>query len=1084
MHLRSLTLQALGPFAGRHTIDFEQLGASGLFLLEGPTGAGKSTIIDAIVFALYGKVASAEASDDRLRSGYADDATETFVELVFETGSGVYRVWRSPERLRAKKRGTGTTKQQAGVKLWRLGAADGADGELLSTRLDEAGAEIQRAIGLDRSQFVQTIVLPQGEFASFLRADPERRRGLLQKVFGTEVYERVQERLAAMRVEAQRAVADARSGVAAATAHFVGAAGIRSAPPAPLPALLSALPPAPLPALPVPAVSDPDVSGVARAQDRGGSDTSAGAAGHPDVSDPARAGGRATPDGSAEGGASPRSAPAAALVGADELRELGESADPALLPAVHAHVAALSAVAAARARAEEAARAVVDEARRALDEARTLADSLARRDALRAERARLAEQAASHTDDVRRRDRARRAAVVRPALQAAEAAESAAQASRERLDAARTQVAPDFAHLDRRGLTDARDELAGQVATLRRLQEVESGMPSRRMRLASAETTLEDSLAEQAILADDAAVRPSVRVDLLSAIAAAREVTAELPLRRQRRETTRAARDAAQAADDLSIELGEAAAAAAAALAAAGEAIAGEAYLRTRRLAGMAGELAASMAEGEPCPVCGSVEHPHPAALAADHASAEQVEAAGRTRQAAEHASAQASSHVATLTERLTRLREQAGPRSVHELDREIDELGTLVQMASSAERELVVLQERLENHDLETDELRLRAQALATSVATARVTIETLSASITADQEEIDAARADAPTVAARVAQLDAQVRACSALAEALEVVDRAEHDLTTRAAELATALADHGFADSDDARAAHLPERELARLEESIGAHAAAVARVELGLADPALVDLDDDVAVDLPGAQARFTEAEAVASTAGREAALAASAASSAVGAMGAVEAALEAHAAARDRAAPVTRMADLAAASGGDNTKRLTLATYVLVKRFEDVVAAANDRLLAMSDGRFELVRSDEREDVRTRRTGLSMRVIDHRLDAERDPRTLSGGETFYVSLCLALGMADVVTAEAGGIELGTLFVDEGFGSLDPDTLEAVLAELGKLRAGGRVVGVVSHVEALKQAIAERIEVRRLADGSSTLRVVAG
>ena len=139
---------------------------------------------------------------------------------------------------------------------------------------------------------------------------------------------------------------------------------------------------------------------------------------------------------------------------------------------------------------------------------------------------------------------------------------------------------------------------------------------------------------------------------------------------------------------------------------------------------------------------------------------------------------------------------------------------------------------------------------------------------------------------------------------------------------------------------------------------------------------------------------------------------------------------------------------------------------------------------MSDGRFELVRSDEREDIRARRTGLAMKVVDHRVEAARDPRTLSGGETFYVSLCLALGMADVVTAEAGGIDLGTLFVDEGFGSLDPHTLDAVLAELGKLRAGGRVVGVVSHVEAMKQQLADRIEVRRLPDGSSTLTVRAG
>jgi len=158
--------------------------------------------------------------------------------------------------------------------------------------------------------------------------------------------------------------------------------------------------------------------------------------------------------------------------------------------------------------------------------------------------------------------------------------------------------------------------------------------------------------------------------------------------------------------------------------------------------------------------------------------------------------------------------------------------------------------------------------------------------------------------------------------------------------------------------------------------------------------------------------------------------------------------------------------------------------VLVRRFEDVVAAANARLVGMPDGRYELVRSDRKEDVSSRRTGLAMRVLDHHTEQPRDPRTLSGGETFYVSLCLALGLADVVTAEAGGIDLGTLFVDEGFGSLDPHTLDQVLAELDRLRAGGRVVGVVSHVDALKQTIADRIEVRRTPAGPSTLTVRAG
>jgi exonuclease SbcC len=323
----------------------------------------------------------------------------------------------------------------------------------------------------------------------------------------------------------------------------------------------------------------------------------------------------------------------------------------------------------------------------------------------------------------------------------------------------------------------------------------------------------------------------------------------------------------------------------------------------------------------------------------------------------------------------------------------------------------------------------------------------------------------------------------------DALATLDNAAQNRAGRASELAAALTEHGFADAGAARAAMLTPVDLAELDAQVRAYDAELARVRAGLAEPEIAGLPDEP-VDSAGLEVVLTASRdeldvrrAAAADAGGAAGRAVDRSTSSATALRQVEAAARTLLAAVADSAPVLRMANLASAAGSDNSRALTLATYVLVRRFEDVVAAANDRLVLMSDGRYELVRSEEREDVRTRKTGLSMRVVDHATGSERDPRTLSGGETFYVSLCLALGMADVVTAEAGGIDLGTLFVDEGFGSLDPHTLDAVLAELGRLRAGGRVVGVVSHVEALKASIAERVEVRRLADGSSALTVRA-
>ena len=159
----------------------------------------------------------------------------------------------------------------------------------------------------------------------------------------------------------------------------------------------------------------------------------------------------------------------------------------------------------------------------------------------------------------------------------------------------------------------------------------------------------------------------------------------------------------------------------------------------------------------------------------------------------------------------------------------------------------------------------------------------------------------------------------------------------------------------------------------------------------------------------------------------------------------------------------------------NRLRMRLSAYVLAARLEEVAAAATVRLERMSNGRYQLVHSDEGARGRSR-GGLELRIVDGWTGRERPPSTLSGGETFLASLALALGLADVVAAEAGGSRLETLFIDEGFGSLDERTLDEVLDVLDALREGGRVVGIVSHVAELRQRIPARLHVVKGRDGS--------
>ncbi|EYR61874.1 hypothetical protein N866_14805, partial [Actinotalea ferrariae CF5-4] len=399
---------------------------------------------------------------------------------------------------------------------------------------------------------------------------------------------------------------------------------------------------------------------------------------------------------------------------------------------------------------------------------------------------------------------------------------------------------------------------------------------------------------------------------------------------------------------------------------------------------------------------------------------------------------------------------------------------------ARAAVRRRTELDQALVRHDQETVALDQRVGALATRLAAERAEVGSLTARLAEDSAAVGAELDGRATVADRVAHVRDRARRIGAWLDATAAVLSATTSVDRCEADLAAALARAGLASAAEVRAAAVADATLQEWTRRVEQHARDLHRVRAALVEPTLRDLAEDAVADVVGAEARHRAADDVATSL---AAQVRDRAQAAEDALERLRAAVDAAEHVRREAVPVVRMADVATAVGADNAKQLTLATYVLARRFEDVVAAANGRLTVMSSGRFELVRSEEREAARSRRTGLAMKVVDHEVGGERDPRTLSGGETFYVSLCLALGLADVVTAEAGGTELGTLFVDEGFGTLDPETLEVVLGELGRLRDGGRVVGVVSHVEALKQAIAERVEVRRLPGGGSTLTVRA-
>ena len=406
MRIHSLTMTGIGPYAGREHIDFDAVGASGRFLLTGPTGSGKTTIIDAIVFALYGDVAdSADSSKERIRSTLVGPHTESIIELVFSTGAGAYRVRRTPTYERAKRRGQGTTTQNGTVKLWHLAEVGGQPLDEPVTRVGDADAEIARAVGLSREQFTQTVVLPQGKFARFLRADSSERQHLLKDVFGTGIYDAIQDALiqasrdGARRVE--QAAADLRGQVASLGRH----------------PLLT------------------EVPSPTKTADADEETDDADQAVHSEDSSPDNSSQEATPGGTQEAlplpmddadreeseevdaGLAPT--PAQAL----EAAMAGATPDLVALRRIGAEVleASSNRVASADARSE-AAGAALTRAQSAREEAQSLHDLLDRRRALIEENERLAERAEQDAADARRLQAAERASRVRPDLVAEQAA--------------------------------------------------------------------------------------------------------------------------------------------------------------------------------------------------------------------------------------------------------------------------------------------------------------------------------------------------------------------------------------------------------------------------------------------------------------------------------------------------------------------------------------------------------------------------------------------------------------------------------------------------------------------------------------
>ena len=1006
MRLHGLELQAFGPFAAPQRVDFDRLVGGGLFLLEGPTGAGKTTVLDAITFALYGGLSGEDAAEDRLHSHFADPGAEPSVTLEFSVRGVRYLITRVPEHRRPKRRGTGYTTEAMQVHLHR---SEGGGWVSLSSNKAEVGDLIADIIGLSRSQFTQVMLLPQGEFARFLRCDDDARRAVLTKLFGTQLYDDITTELDRRRSAAIRARQAADAEIGAAVSAAAEAAGL-----------------------------DAEARGElisAAAADRRVS-----------------------------------------------FKQIGDDQAAALAIAARAAKAAAgrtrTALAAEQAAAGQAA---------LMTRLTAALASLRGHEAARPE----------HDQRARRLDAARRAEPVRPLLAILADTEAAAgrerQALRELVGAgADAELAcllaenADSEIVSRTGLqAAARAEVdLRETTALDHLVEAESAVPGHQTALRALETAAAKAAASVASLAAARAELPGRIAAAEAGLAQVRDAASGLDADRKRQAELARLTAAASRRAELEPLLDSKAAAVRAAVDAHQRLV--DAYQRAMdaRLAGLAAELAAGLADGRACPVCGSAEHPAPAAASGAQVTAEAVAAAREQRDAAEAARQRIEREHAELDREAAKHAAIAAGNTLAGLAADAAEVAGRLAAAKRAAAQAPGLETELARLRGEQEQLGEKLRTAATAEAEARQESERAGANLATLQEMLAEAAGDYPSVAARRTALGQAAEASRLLSSALGRLAAAlEAEQKARATAAGEALAS-GFVSLEQARSAVLTPEQQPVLGEEVASWERALTALQAAAQAPDLAGLDPaqagEIRASAQRAAAELTRtmrAEQDARTAHDTQLVRAERLSRRLAELRAAE----------DRAAellvatgPVIYLAGLA--KGMDGHRRVALTTYVLRHWFEQVVAAANVRLAVMSSGRYELRRSDEGES-RRQRGGLTLSVVDRHTGDERSPKSLSGGETFYTSLALALGLADVVKAEAGGVDTETLFIDEGFGSLDADTLDQVLGVIDELRDRGRAVGIVSHVADLKDRVAERLEVRRLPDGSSTLHVVA-
>ena len=1029
-----LTVCAFGPFAGETVIDLEAFGKNGLFLISGDTGAGKTTIFDAITFALYGESSGGIRTAKMLRSDFADYDMDTYVQLDFFYREKLYSVRRNPEYRRPKLRGEGFTLRPAGAELTL------PDGKVI-TSVRQVDQKIEDLIGITAAQFTQIAMIAQGDFTKLLQADSKERSEIFRKIFNTGIYSRFQEELKQLHSQSASGLHDLRR------------------------ALLSAF------------------SAVSASKD---------------------------------------SALAEALATASENDTEQQRQQMAEL--INRQIAEDEQT---QKTLEKELNSKEDRIKEINSELTRIAEQKKRQEEIRAARQRyeqLMNESLSMQAESKKLTTAEKANGIIPAAKEAKNARehlaqkendlAALQTQKQQNDKAivlqkKNKTAADLklprqeelnesvillenAMADYDALAKAQKDHAEASKELRDAEKLFNELKGKKKRLEDENQRLaeerkpykdsKDLLVQKTALLNSAAEKE--RKCLSMKEDAAKLAENNTLLERRRNELN-------DALEDFKIKNGE--------------------YFTILNafLSSQAGILAENLRDGEPCPVCGSLSHPHPATISADSCTKQQVDEAHQLADNADDKAQKLGIYISALASAIetdeTRLRKDSGAPENEDL------AGYIARMADAAGKKVAELQkdidrltedtnayeaksEKIDANDTELSNLRERLEKGREVLQKMQLDESNLNQNILAISEKLDYATKE--EAESRLAQLKTEAEKLRKEIEAAQnnlreaenegsnlavrINDKeqdrrnAEKQLIDSEATFAEALSAADFESEAAWSAALLEEAEIRRIREKLTTYKEDVAAVK-ALLENAPPETDTEAMAaesrqkltelinEKQGLQTKDKEIHArLTNNARIERQIA--------DLLPAISTAEE----------DLARIRDLHLTVSGQLTgkRKLAFERYIQGAYFDRVIDRANRRLDVMTDGQYCLLRKEDSGGAA--QTGLDLDILDHWTGKVRDIRTLSGGESFKAALAMALGLSDIIQQHAGGIRMDSMFIDEGFGALDGESLDKAIAILEQLTGSDRLVGIISHVDELNQRIDKKLVIKKTNKGSTVFQ----